>query len=669
MAAAAEEGERAAPLERTTLMTMRVVSLAFVGLNEAIVTALIWPFLPALVERFGKGHDGLYVGIMASSFFLAQLLTAYLWGSVADSYGRRLPLLLGVLGSCCSMIGFGLSSSYWEAVFWRMAAGALNGNVGITKVLIGELASSKTQARAFGLLSFNWGLGSVIGPMIGGLLADLGTQMGWGEDGGPRSFVLHRPFALPSLVGAGISFSAAVFGFFFLRESEVFVRPAQPWQHLTGRVTACCASSLGLCSRLAALCSSAPRGHQRLPTSDVEMADVEAHAPLDGEKARASETTGTASTGATLAVPSAAARSPRAAGEASKGGEGQEGGGDAEADDLDEMDALTPIMSTSASSTASAGAAKASPLTIAVAGAASGDGTGGTDGEAERADRRATAGASTGSEDEATSSSDDEEQGEGRRGGGRRRRRRSAEDDGGEEESVWTVPVKAALALYGICAIGAVLLDELFPVLATLPPSKGGYGLSSLQVGYCLTTQGLTLLVYQGFLFGPMSRALSPLLAFKIASVLSFPMTLLMPLMALTVPRHGPISMSAWVTLQAVMVCKSVVLSTMFSTTFVLITNAARGRELGRVNGVGQTIAAAVRTVGPGLGGVSLAVALMFGTPSPPFVMSGLLLLLGIVVAHLYLPSWTNLPPNKDAERRAKEERDETEVVVPEFLE
>jgi MFS family permease len=628
----------AAPLERTTLLTMRMVAVSLVGLNEAIVTALIWPFLPALVERLGYGNDGLYVGVMASSFFLAQLLTAYLWGSVADAFGRRPPLILGVLGSTISMIGFGLSSSYWEAVFWRMAAGALNGNVGITKIICGEVTSSKTQASAFGLLSFNWGIGSVVGPMIGGFLADLGATNGWTEkDGEAARWVLAHPFAPPCLTGAAVSFSAVVFAYFFLRESEVFVRPQKPWQHLFGRVGSCM-TSMALfcaCSRMYAPTS---RTHQRLPDHEVEMEDAEGTLGRKSGSESDNETNATASTGAT-ATPLPPLQ------DAEKGrGKGVVGGEEGkEEEEGEEDDVLTPIIT---------------PKNEARAG------TGGTDAddvrEKEEAEKRGVE--STGHEMMTTSAAVGGEERSTSNGG--------SGGSGGSGESVWSTPVIAGLSLYGICAIGAVLLDELFPVLATLPSSRGGYGLTTLQVAFCLTTQGITLLVYQGFVFGRLVRALSPLFAFKVSSVLALPMTLLMPIMAAaTVHKDGPIPLYSWVVLQGVMVFKSLVLSTMFSTNFVLISNAAKGKELGRVNGVGQTVAAAVRTVGPGLGGASLAIALLFNTPSPPFVMSGFILFSGAIVAHLYLPAWTNFPPDKDAERRQQEERDEVEVVVPEFLE
>lgn len=82
-------------------------------------------------------------GIMQGSFAAAQLCTAMLWGRVSDAGGRKRVLLVGLTGTTISCIGFGLSTSFWQALCFRMVAGALNGNVGVMRTMISEIVREK----------------------------------------------------------------------------------------------------------------------------------------------------------------------------------------------------------------------------------------------------------------------------------------------------------------------------------------------------------------------------------------------------------------------------------------------------------------------------------------------------------------------------------------------
>lgn len=76
-------------------------------------------------------------GYMASAFMFAQFLTAIAWGKAADSeyFGRKKVLLIGLLGTGISSVGFGFSHSFWMAIGFRIAGGLLNGNVGVMRTV------------------------------------------------------------------------------------------------------------------------------------------------------------------------------------------------------------------------------------------------------------------------------------------------------------------------------------------------------------------------------------------------------------------------------------------------------------------------------------------------------------------------------------------------------
>jgi MFS family permease len=76
-------------------------------------------------------------GLLASAFTGAQFLTAVAWGRVADSerWGRKRVLLVGLMGTGISALGFGFSSSFAQAMAFRIIGGMLNGNVGVMRTV------------------------------------------------------------------------------------------------------------------------------------------------------------------------------------------------------------------------------------------------------------------------------------------------------------------------------------------------------------------------------------------------------------------------------------------------------------------------------------------------------------------------------------------------------
>lgn len=76
-------------------------------------------------------------GILSAAFTAAQFVTAIAWGRAADSelFGRKKVIIIGLLGTMLSAIGFGFSRTFYSAVFWRVIGGALNGNVGVMRTV------------------------------------------------------------------------------------------------------------------------------------------------------------------------------------------------------------------------------------------------------------------------------------------------------------------------------------------------------------------------------------------------------------------------------------------------------------------------------------------------------------------------------------------------------
>jgi MFS family permease len=77
------------------------------------------------------------VGMMQAAFTVTQFLTAIAWGRAADSemIGRKKVLMVGLVGTMISALGFGFSKSFIVAMCFRSLGGALNGNVGVMRTV------------------------------------------------------------------------------------------------------------------------------------------------------------------------------------------------------------------------------------------------------------------------------------------------------------------------------------------------------------------------------------------------------------------------------------------------------------------------------------------------------------------------------------------------------
>ncbi|RCI06858.1 hypothetical protein CU098_008806 [Rhizopus stolonifer] len=203
---------------------------------EPICFTVIFPFIVQMVRDFhitDEKNVGYYVGFITSCFALSQLLTGIHWGMLSDRIGRRPIILQGLLGTITSILLFGLSKSFIWALVSRSLCGLLNGNIGVLKSMVSELTTDHLphqRARAFSLLPLMYGLGSIIGPMLGGFLSHPVQNYPsiFGHLGYLTDFLTEYPYFLPCFISAFICVLGLIFGFFYLEETH----PAYACQEL-----------------------------------------------------------------------------------------------------------------------------------------------------------------------------------------------------------------------------------------------------------------------------------------------------------------------------------------------------------------------------------------------------------------------------------------------------
>ena len=186
---------------------------------------MVRDFLSKKGEELSEEEVGFLTGVLGATFCLAQTLTSFLLGKLSDRVGRKPIIVLGNVSCAVFVVLFGLSGNFVQACVVRLCMGATNGIIGAEKAVIGEGLPRKDQSEAIGYISMTWGLGTLVGPMIGGLLAhpcgfvvenDAGEDGMMCEDG---SLLAKKPFFLPCLVASLLSVVAVFMTVVFLEET------------------------------------------------------------------------------------------------------------------------------------------------------------------------------------------------------------------------------------------------------------------------------------------------------------------------------------------------------------------------------------------------------------------------------------------------------------------
>jgi DHA1 family tetracycline resistance protein-like MFS transporter len=159
--------------------------------------------MPKLIESLIDGNISTasqWAGWLTFAYAFMQFIFAPVMGNLSDRYGRRPVLLL-------SLVAFGIDYlflSFAPTLGWifvgRIIAGITGASFSTATAYIADISTKENRAQNFGMIGAAFGLGFIIGPVIGGLLVDFGPRV-------------------PFLVAAALSFANALYGFFVLPES------------------------------------------------------------------------------------------------------------------------------------------------------------------------------------------------------------------------------------------------------------------------------------------------------------------------------------------------------------------------------------------------------------------------------------------------------------------
>ncbi|KAH7014734.1 major facilitator superfamily domain-containing protein [Ilyonectria destructans] len=168
-------------------------------------------------------------GVLMASWAAAQSIVAVWWGRAANSprLRRKGVLLIGLAGTAVSGLGSGFAQSFNQLLLLKVIAGGLNTNLGIMRTMIGETTEPRFESKAFLLLPMCLNIGEVLGPLLGGFLADPSvsdsgevTISNDSSNNSDSSWMSKFPFTLPNFICALFILISALMVAFGLDETH-----------------------------------------------------------------------------------------------------------------------------------------------------------------------------------------------------------------------------------------------------------------------------------------------------------------------------------------------------------------------------------------------------------------------------------------------------------------
>jgi DHA1 family tetracycline resistance protein-like MFS transporter len=166
--------------------------------------SLVMPLLAPFARDYG--FSPLQIGLLIAGYPMAQLFAGPILGRLSDRFGRRPVLAVSQFGTAVSFLILGLSTNFTIMFLARLLDGASGGNILVAQAYVADVTRPEERSRGYGLIGMAFGLGFVLGPLLGLALVELPVAPEW-------------RLRVPFLVAAGFSTIAWVLVWLRLPES------------------------------------------------------------------------------------------------------------------------------------------------------------------------------------------------------------------------------------------------------------------------------------------------------------------------------------------------------------------------------------------------------------------------------------------------------------------
>ncbi|WP_299599202.1 TCR/Tet family MFS transporter [uncultured Tateyamaria sp.] len=184
-------------------MKLPVIFILLTVMIDAMGIGLIVPVMPDLIQEvqgMGLGTAALWGGVLSTIFAAMQFLFGPLLGALSDRYGRRPILLVSLVVLALDYLVMAVAGTIWLLFLGRIVGGITAATQSTANAYMADISKPEQKAANFGLIGAAFGIGFVLGPAMGGFLAEYGTRA-------------------PFYAAAGLAAANAVFGYIVLKET------------------------------------------------------------------------------------------------------------------------------------------------------------------------------------------------------------------------------------------------------------------------------------------------------------------------------------------------------------------------------------------------------------------------------------------------------------------
>ncbi len=184
-------------------MPLPLIFILVTVVIDSMGIGLILPVMPALIQEVGGGslaEAAIWGGILSSAFAVMQFIFGPVVGALSDRFGRRPVLLIALFVMSLDYLVMAVAGSIWLLLAGRIVGGITAATQSTASAYVADISKPEEKAARFGLIGAAFGIGFVLGPLLGGALAEFGTRA-------------------PFYAAAALAAVNMVFGYFVLPET------------------------------------------------------------------------------------------------------------------------------------------------------------------------------------------------------------------------------------------------------------------------------------------------------------------------------------------------------------------------------------------------------------------------------------------------------------------